>query len=103
VIRSKLSTIATALSGDHVMARRDEPTMPGIVERVQGVVFAQWATTQAPTATMHEAYAIAADEFTPVLASLRSLVDVDLKNLDDALEKAGAPYTPGRVPVWSRE
>ncbi len=102
-IRTKLFAIETALSGDRVMARRDEPTMPGIVERVQTVVYAQWASTQAPTATMLDAYGVAADEFTPVLASLRTLVDGDLKRLDDALEKAGAPWTPGRVPVWSKE
>jgi len=66
-------------------------------------VGSQWATTQAPTTTMRDAYAIAADEFTPVLANLRTLVDGDLKRLEDALEKAGAPWTPGRVPVWSRE
>ncbi len=102
-IRTKLFALSTALSGDRVMARRDEPTKPGIVERVQNVVSAQWATTQAPTTTMRDAYAIAADEFTPVLADLRTLVDGDLKRLEDALEKAGAPWTPGRVPVWSKE
>ncbi|MBZ5590444.1 MAG: glycosyl hydrolase [Acidobacteriia bacterium] len=102
-IRSRLFVIGTALSGDRVMARRDEPTKPGIAERVQNVVASQWATTQAPTTTMLDAYAIAADEFAPILASLRTLVDVDLKRLDDALEKAGAPWTPGRVPVWTRE
>jgi len=102
-IRTKLFAIGTALSGDHVMARRDEPTMPGIAERVQNVVYAQWATTQAPTTTMQDAYGIAADEFTSLLADLRTLVDGDLRRLEDALEKAGAPWTPGRVPVWSKE
>ena len=102
-IRTKLFAISTALSGDRVMARRDEPTKPGIVGRVQTVVSAQWASTQAPTTTMLDGYAIAADEFTPVLADLRKVVEGDLKSLEDALEKAGAPWTPGRVPVWTKE
>ena len=102
-IRSRLRAIDVALSGDREMAKRNEPTRPGIVERVQNVVTSQWATTQAPTTTMRDAYMIAADEFTPVLASLRALVEGDLKRLEDALEKAGGPWTPGRVPIWTRE
>ena len=31
---------------------------------------------------------------------LRKLVTVDLKQLEEALDKAGAPATPGRLPDW---
>jgi len=91
------------LRGDRVIARRDAPTPTSIVDRVQGVVAAHWATTQAPTTTMKNAYAIAADEFTEVLADLKQVVEVDLEALQNAMEKAGAPWTPGRVPAWRNE
>ena len=35
-----------------------------------------------------------------MLNAARSLVDVDLKGLNDRLEAIGAPWTPGRVPRW---
>jgi hypothetical protein len=35
-----------------------------------------------------------------VLAQLRQLVEVDLRNLEKQMEAAGAPYTPGRLPDW---
>ena len=37
------------------------------------------------------------------LKGLQQLVEVDLKGLETAMEKAGAPYTPGRFPVWTKE
>ena len=60
-------------------------------------------TTVAPTSTSREAYAIAAEAFDSQLAALRKLVETDLRALEGAMEKAGAPWTPGRVPAWTRE
>ena len=62
-----------------------------------------WGTMLAPTRTQEDAYRYAGQEFAPVLASLRQLVEVDLKRLEDQLESAGAPWTPGRVPRWQPE
>jgi len=38
-----------------------------------------------------------------VLEKLRTLVEVDLVNLEKALDAAGAPHTPGRIPEWKPE
>jgi photosystem II stability/assembly factor-like uncharacterized protein len=102
-IDAKLQDIQVALSGDKVLEKYNEPTPPSIEDRVQLIVYSLWATTQAPTKTMLDAYDIAGDEFSRVLPRLRSLLDVDLANLQDAMEKAGAPWTPGRVPTWTKE
>ena len=32
-------------------------------------------------------------------AKLKKLIEVDLKELEKAMDEAGAPWTPGRVPV----
>jgi photosystem II stability/assembly factor-like uncharacterized protein len=102
-IEAKLRASLLALRGDEVMRARNEPVPPAIVDRVQGIVGSQWSTTTAPTGTNQQAYAIAAEEFARELAPLRAILDVDLKHLEDQLETAGAPWTPGRVPVWSPE
>jgi hypothetical protein len=54
-----------------------------------------------PAQNQVEQYAITAEEFKPVLAKLRTLVESDLVKLEKALEAAGAPWTPGRVPEWT--
>jgi hypothetical protein len=45
----------------------------------------------------------ASEEFSPVLARLKELVEVDLKGIETTLERLGAPWTPGRVPEWKQE
>ena len=100
---TRLKDIVVALSGDATVAKRNEPTPPSIVDRVQQIVYGQWYATADATATHRRNYDIAAKQFAPVLSDLRQLVSVELKEIDDAAELAGAPWTPGRVPVWRAE
>ena len=100
---ARLAEIELALKGDAVLAARNEGTPPAIVDRVQSIVDAQWNATSAPTATSEDAYRFAADAFQKELERLRQLVSVDLKKIDDAMEASGAPWTPGRLPVWKPE
>jgi hypothetical protein len=100
---ARLKDVLIALTGDSTRSRRNEPVRPSIEARVDQVVTGFWSTTSAPTATHKRNYEIAAAEFAPVLDALRTIIDVDLKRLDSAAESAGAPWTPGRVPVWAAE
>ncbi|HEY8021256.1 MAG TPA: glycosyl hydrolase [Thermoanaerobaculia bacterium] len=102
-LRQRLADVEVALSGDTTLSSHNEPTLPAIADLVQGVVQGHWNSSGAPTQVQLDAYATARDEFAPVLATLHELVDVDLKGLEDRLEAAGAPWTPGRVPVWHPE
>src|SRR5262249_5959797 len=102
-LESRLKDLKESLSGDPVRGKRNEPTPPSIVDRVQGIVAGHWSSSQAPTATPRQAYETAARAFEGVLAKLRTLVETDLKNLEDRMEAGQAPWTPGRVPRWSRE
>ena len=99
----RLQDIEEKLAGDPVLAGRNEPTPPAIVDRVQGIVFGHWTSSSEATRTFQDDYAIAAAEFAPVLADLRQAVGVDMKALEDQLEALGAPWTPGRLPSWTPE
>jgi hypothetical protein len=57
----------------------------------------------ATTSTHRQAYEIASEEFAQQLASLRTLVQVDLAKLEKSMEQAGAPWTTGRLPEWKPE
>jgi photosystem II stability/assembly factor-like uncharacterized protein len=98
----RLQDLQARLQGDPVVGRRNEATMPGIAERVQKVVSGHWQYMGTATATQHRDYEIAAAEFGELLPRLRQLVEVGLKALFDKAEAAGAPWTPGRVPIWPR-
>jgi len=92
--------ILRALRGDNALRARQETLPPSIVERVGRIVSDQRMSTAAPTQTQRDQYAAAAREFEQVLARLRALIEGDLAKLEKAMEAAGAPWTPGRIPEW---
>ena len=98
-----LQDIQTKLAGDPTLASRNEPTPPAILDRVDNIVQGHWSTSSEATKTFQEDYAVASAEFAPVLEDVRKTLEVDLKGLEDQLEAAGAPWTPGRVPTWKPE
>jgi photosystem II stability/assembly factor-like uncharacterized protein len=78
-----------------------ETPPPAINQRVAGIAGRARMAAARPTQTQIDQYNIAADEFKPVLAKLRTLVEQDLVRLERAAEAAGAPWTPGRLPDWN--
>ncbi len=102
-LETRLKDLQTKLSGDRLIQRYNEPTPPAIIDRVQDIVGGHWTSTSVATQTFQDGYQIAADEFSAVLENLRILIEVDLAKLEEKLEQINAPWTPGRVPRWSRE
>jgi ABC-type transporter Mla subunit MlaD len=93
--------ILRALRGDVTLRARNENTPISIVERVEDIAGEQLLALAKPTTTQLEAYRIAGEEFSQELAKLRRLIESDLRELEKALDAAGAPWTPGRLPDWS--
>jgi hypothetical protein len=102
-LKARLDDVDRKLNGNSIIRAHNEADPPSIVERVTQVVSGHWSSSSAPTQTHMENYRLAAQAFAPVLEELRTLVEVDLKNLENKLESAGAPWTPGRVPTWKPE
>jgi photosystem II stability/assembly factor-like uncharacterized protein len=99
----RLMDLRERLTGDPTRPRRNEPAMPGIVDRVQTAVYGSYGVTTQPTGTHRQMYDLARREFEEVYADLRQLIEADLPALEDRLEAAGAPYTSGRrMPRWPR-
>jgi photosystem II stability/assembly factor-like uncharacterized protein len=100
-LEARLKNLRQKLEGDTALQKRNEPVPPSIVDRVNGIVESQWQSSSAPTTTNREQYAVAAAAFTPLLESLRTLAETDLRGLEERLERAGGPWTPGRIPRWN--
>ncbi len=91
------------LRGDVILAARNENVSASITDRVEDIMEGERFAIQKPTGTHVKHYEIASEEFADVLARMHQLVDVDLASLEKQLEAAGAPWTPGRVPEWTRQ
>jgi hypothetical protein len=91
-----------ALTGDPTMSRRSEPSSPSLLNRLNGITNSLWSNTLGdPTSTQRRQYEVVAAEFEKVLATLRPLIETDLRRVEEQAEAAGAPWTPGRIPVWT--
>ncbi len=101
-IRTTLNALLVELNGDSSAAKRSHATAPSISGRISSVVGGQWYVTSAPTQTNSDLLQWASDAFTAWLPKLRTLIEDRLVPLEQQLEMAGAPWTPGRFPEWPR-
>ena len=99
-VEARLRDLRRTLDGDSVMAARNEGVPPALSDRVNYAVATHYSSTAAPTATSRRQVEIASAELGTLLAGLRAIVETDLPKLEAGAEAAGAPWTPGRVPVW---
>jgi photosystem II stability/assembly factor-like uncharacterized protein len=98
-IEVKIKETLREILGDSTFDQRSEVRPPSLMDRVS----AQIGSSDPITKTVRRNYEIAADGFGAVLETLRGLIERDLRKLGDALEAAGAPWTPGRgLPIWKK-
>jgi hypothetical protein len=95
--------VLQALRGDVEVARRSELVPSSISDRVSSIMDGERFSLARPTQSHVDSYNIAVGEFADQLTKLHALVDVDLARLEKDMEAAGAPWTPGRVPVWQEK
>jgi photosystem II stability/assembly factor-like uncharacterized protein len=98
-IERELRDLRETMSGDPTMSRRQEPTAPSLMGRLN--VLAQGARAiDAPTGTQQRQYDIVAGEYTKIQTRLKAIVETELKRVESAAEQAGVPWTSGRIPEW---
>ena len=95
-LKKDIKAIDVQMSGDRVKRQLDIDQPPTPFRRLGALDWEQSGSTAAPTKTHMEQYNIAKEEFEPILNTIKGALQ-DLKHLEDKLEDADAPYTPGRV------
>jgi hypothetical protein len=98
-VEKRLIAVNVLLNGDNSLSKREFETAPSLSGRINNIIGGLWSTTSAPSTTYLQSYEVAAKDFAPVLNEIKAIGE-ELRKLDELLEKSGAPYTPGRIPVW---
>jgi photosystem II stability/assembly factor-like uncharacterized protein len=98
VLQRRLSAILVELQGDRRLGARSVPTPAAISERANNVSGELNRTLGRPTTTHEQQFQIASELFVVQRSALKALVETDVPAIEKELERAGAPYTPGRVP-----
>lgn len=101
-LEQKMYDLRQDFYGDRLAGRLDKGTKATLSSRLNGLIYDMWNSTSAPTATQKEAFRLASAAFRPLLNRIQEIKDQDLKALEEKLEKAGAPYTPGREVEWGK-
>ena len=97
-LNEQLADLKVVMNGDRTISQHSEPVTPGIRSRIGSVLWGTRSITSAPTATHRKQMDIAARQFGPVLTRLTGILEQDIPALEAQLDRAGAPYTPGRLP-----
>ncbi len=98
-IRAGLRKVNEQLVGDNVLTRYEGQARQSLKGRTDLIIGSLWSTTSGATGTYERAYQEAHASFGAVLSELRS-IHQRVEALEAQLERQGAPYTPGRMPVW---
>ncbi len=85
---------------DRPSVEETPPSPPTFNERLNILQYVHSRSTSNITQNEKNAYNILAEEFPPVLDEVKRIYNVDLKNLEDDLERYNAPWTPGRIPEF---
>ncbi len=101
-LKEKMADFTTRLYGDRTLSRLEMETPPSVAQRIGSVEYGMWDVTSAPTETFRENLRIAEAQLPPLITQLRT-IEQEVQALEGTLEQEGAPYTPGRWPVWGRD
>jgi photosystem II stability/assembly factor-like uncharacterized protein len=99
-LEERLRAILRGLRGDLVLRGRNENTPVSVADRVSAIVDDQHFSLSPPTRTQRRLYEEASSGLAEGLGRLRELIEKDLREVEKVLDKAGAPWTPGRLPHW---
>ena len=98
-VELQLKRLNKKLNGDNLISRYEGARPTSIKERVDLITGALWTTTAGQTTTFVKSYEDAASRFDAIVVELKE-IDEKVKSIKSQLEKASAPYTPGRFPDW---
>ncbi|MFY9150415.1 MAG: hypothetical protein WAO52_00235 [Prolixibacteraceae bacterium] len=101
-LADELENIRFKLEGLTAKASYEEipPVEVPLLERLGNLVSGHYSSTSVITGSELAGLAILEEQFPPLLDSLKQLVEKDIPELETALNKVNAPWTPGRLPVW---
>lgn len=100
-IEQALDDLNKTINGDNLRSKFEGASPTSLKDRVDLITGSLWSTTATPTSTFERAYDEAAANFEEVMDELKQ-IEAQISKVEDQLEESGAPYTPGRFPVWRR-
>ncbi|HPI20184.1 MAG TPA: hypothetical protein PKY56_07425, partial [Candidatus Kapabacteria bacterium] len=97
-IELQLIDIDVILNGNQTIARLNENQPPSLTDRLNYILWGVWSTSQDVTETQKMSFKIANEGIKDIISQLKQITEVDIKSIENELDKMNAPWTPGRLP-----
>ncbi len=95
-LERKLTDAREALTGGSTKTARGEMAPSSVMQRIGHAMSGSLGSVYGPTQTHRREYELGLEEYNEVVGTLRTLIDEDLAELEQRLDEAGVPWTPGR-------
>ena len=99
-VETKIKGLQRRLSGDGLKLQLDMDPTPSVTDRLADLLYERKYSSAEPTGTHMASLAIAQEELVAIVNELQGVLENDLPALRKKLQKAGAPYTPGLIPMF---
>ncbi len=99
-IDNELNDVLFAFNGQPARASAEEvpPAKVSLNSRLGTLIWTHWRSTAGITGNQKTAYKVLTEEFPPVYNKLKNIGEVEIKQLQDSMEKINSPWTPNRLP-----
>ena len=101
ILKTRLREMDKVIHGDRVIESQNEAVKPGVKERIEFMYTASAESLSVPTQTQKETFDLVKDQFVKALEEMRAIRS-EIEEMNRVLEQKGAPWTPGRIPVWPK-
>lgn len=95
-LQQQILGVQEAMGGNTSRRSIGEPMAPSVMRRLDVVITDNRLSTYGPTPTHRRRLKIALEQFATLREELHQLIDVALPAVDNRLNEAGVPWTPGR-------
>jgi photosystem II stability/assembly factor-like uncharacterized protein len=96
-LEERLRKVGILMNGDQTLSSREFETLPGINGKVFSIIGSLWDISSGPTGSMKKTFTETNTELNKVIIEVNAITE-EVSKIEMQLEKAGAPYTPGRMP-----
>ena len=86
------------MRGHAASAEEIPPSPVSLNSRISTMIYTSMRTTTNITQNEKTAYSVLHNEIIPIINELKNIEDVEIKSIENEMEKLGAPWTPDRMP-----
>jgi len=101
-LEDRLKAIGRKLFGDTTAGRLDLDQPPSLSSRINSIVSNGLNSTSDPTRTHRRVFDLVGEELVPIVDEVNEILTSVVPPIEQKLEAAGAPWTPGRKIEWKR-